>query len=266
MLGMTMMMNSEVAGGGVSVVLEPETVTLVAAMTPTPDAARQIVINNLIVALKVGGIWSLLDVLWVFAAHAQQPATLNWKTPAAFTATPVSAPTFTVDRGFTGNGTTSYLAPGWAPDTGVQYQQDSAHLTGWSLTAGSASNTQLIIGTAAAGPPGALLVPRATGDAMSAFVNDDVATAFSNANQSGFFVANRSGASARQGYRNGVSLGSDTVASTGEPSSALTFLRFATNFSTLQIAQGSAGASLTAPQASSYYNALLTYMQAVGAA
>lgn len=265
MLGMTMAMNSEAAGGGASVVLEPETETLVAAMTPEPDFARQIVINNLIVALKAAGIWSLLDVLWVFAAHAQQPATLNWKAPASFTATPVSAPTFTVDRGFTGNGTTSYLAPGWSPDTGVQYQQNSAHLAGWSLTAGATSNTQLILGMTGAGPPSILLVPRAVGDAMSAFVNDDAATAFTNASQDGFFVANRSGASARQGYRNGVSLGSDALASTGEPSSALTFLRFATNFSTLQIAHGSAGASLTAPQVSSYYNALLSYMQAVGA-
>lgn len=263
---MTMAMNSEAAGGGASVVLEPETETLVAAMTPEPDFARQIVINNLIVALKAGGIWPLLDILYVFAAHAQQPATLNWKAPANFVATPVSSPTFTVDRGFSGNGASAYLAPGWSPSDGPQYQQDSAHVSGWSLSPGSASATEQLVGTSTGTSPDILLGPRFTGDLFRMIVNDGTASStIASTNRDGFFIANRSGASARQGYRNGASLGSDAVASTGETISALTFLRNgAATFASLLIAQGSTGASLSAPQASSYYNALLNYMQAVG--
>lgn len=267
MLGMTMAMNSEAAGGGASVVLEPEAETLIAAMTPEPDFARQIVINNLIVALKAAGIWSLLDILYVFAAHAQQPATLNWKAPANFVATPVSSPTFTVDRGFSGNGASAYLAPGWSPSDGPQYQQDSAHVSGWSLSPGSASATEQLVGTSTGTSPDILLGPRFTGDLFRMIVNDGTASStIASTNRDGFFIANRSGASARQGYRNGASLGSDAVASTGETISALTFLRNgAATFASLLIAQGSTGASLSAPQVSSYYDALLSYMQAVGA-
>lgn len=251
-------------GSGVPIVFDPDAEILFAAMVPEPDQGRKIIINNLILALKADGIWTLLDILYVFAAHAQQPGTLNWKNPATFTATPASSPVFTVDRGFNGNAA-GFLAPGWTLSAdGVQAQQDSTHVAGWSLTAGAASSSEVIAGTATGGPPNLAITPRAGGDLFAAQVNDGTISTLANANRDGFFVANRSAAGARQGYRNGASLGSDTQASTAEPAGATTFLRNGgTTAPSLQIACGSVGASLNAGQVSDYYDDLLAYMQGV---
>jgi hypothetical protein len=253
---------------GDGIPLDPDAEALIAAMTPTPDVARQALINTLIVQLKADGIWPLLDILYVVAAHAAQPARLNWKNPTGpFNLAAISAPTFTVDRGYEGNGTTSYLDTGWAPIGGVQFLLNSAHLAGWSLSSGAADGNQRLIGNLTSGTGRTVLIPRAAGDEFFTFINDATGpVAIPCANRDGFFVSNRSGASAREFYRNGTSLGSDAVASTDRNTSQLLFDRDTTIFSTMQVAHGSAGASLSAGQVSDYYEALLTYMLAVGAA
>jgi len=71
-------------------------------MSVAPSAARQLVIDALIRQLKDAGVWAKLDVLYVIAAHDIQAGRVNWKNPGTFTATEVSAPTFTTDRGYAG--------------------------------------------------------------------------------------------------------------------------------------------------------------------
>jgi hypothetical protein len=120
------------SGGG----NEAETTTLLAAMSSQPDATRTTAINTLIAALKTAGIWAKLDVLYILAAHDAQAARLNWKTPASFTATAVNTPTFTTDRGYNGNGSTSYLTTGFTPSThATQMTQNSASVFAWNRTA-----------------------------------------------------------------------------------------------------------------------------------
>ena len=82
----------------------------------------------------------------------------------------------------------------------------------------------------------------------------------------GQVIVNRSGVSARQFYIGGSSIGSDTVASVLLPVGATTFLVYNGTYSTLQIASGSLGGSLTSTQAAAFAAAELAYMQAVGAA
>src|SRR5882724_11855738 len=68
--------------GGVSpTFFDTDALALFDAMVPAPNAARKTLINTLILALKSAGIWTRLDVLYVTAAHAAQPATRNWKAP-----------------------------------------------------------------------------------------------------------------------------------------------------------------------------------------
>lgn len=62
-----------VAGGD-----EAETTALLARMTTQPDATRKGHINTLIASLKAEGIWSKLDCFFMFAAHDQQAAYLDW--------------------------------------------------------------------------------------------------------------------------------------------------------------------------------------------
>ena len=98
---------SQAEGAG----FEPETEALVARFTTPPTAARKSLINDLIKALKVAGVWSKLDALYLVAAADAQAGQRNW-TQNLYNLTPVNAPTFTADRGYAGNGTSSYLNMG----------------------------------------------------------------------------------------------------------------------------------------------------------
>jgi hypothetical protein len=80
-----------------------------AAMSVEPDATRKGLLNDLIVGLKADSIWAKLLGLWVFAAHDEQAARVNAKTPAQVL-TAVNSPAFTTDRSYAGDGATSYLA------------------------------------------------------------------------------------------------------------------------------------------------------------
>jgi hypothetical protein len=95
-----------------------------------PSTAQKVKGNSLIRDLKEAGIWSLLDVFYVFATDGDSDfATLNWKSPSSFQCTKVNSPTFTTNVGFNGNGTTSYLNTNWIPSTnGVNWTLNSAQV------------------------------------------------------------------------------------------------------------------------------------------
>jgi hypothetical protein len=134
-VGGNMIIRSKSSFPGVTVGLDPDAVTLIAAMTTAPDAARQQLISDHIVALKDAGIWSLLDIYYILAAHHEQASRLNWKSPGNFTLTANGGITFTTDRGWQGDGSTGYLDTGWIPAThGVNYQLNDASFGVYSRT------------------------------------------------------------------------------------------------------------------------------------
>jgi hypothetical protein len=113
-----------------------ETTALIAAMTNKPTAARQSLINYTIYNLKKSGFWARIDKLLVFACHSNDAgeALLDWKNPSLNPALAVNAPTFTIDRGFTGDGASSYVNTKFTPSTqGVNYQLLSASYIYWFL-------------------------------------------------------------------------------------------------------------------------------------
>lgn len=249
-------------GGGDSGPLDPDAEALIGRMTVPPSAQRKRLISDTIVALKAAGVWALLDLLYVFAAHDAQAGLLNWKA-AVFNATAVAGPSFIVDRGYAGNGSTAYIATGWGPTDGVQFQQDSAHMAAWVL---SAAQGESVIGNTVTTGARSVLQPVVPGNTIGILLNDATGSVtIPNAIATGLFLASRSGASAIAAYRNGSSLGSDTIASSGLSTGAVTFDRDGGVISTARLSQASLGASLNATQAADYYAALLTYMQAVGA-
>ena len=84
--------------------------------------------NQLLVDLKDAGIWSKLDVFYVFATDGDSDfASINWKDPNNFEIFKVSSPTFTTNKGFEGNGTSAYLDTNWnLANDSVNYQQNNA--------------------------------------------------------------------------------------------------------------------------------------------
>lgn len=106
---------------------DSDAATLIAAMSPAPDGARQTLINTTVVALKAAGIWALMDECWFMAAHASQSSLLGWKRYKDLSA--VNSPTFTTNRGYKSNGTSSYLDTNFAPGThGVNYTLNDASI------------------------------------------------------------------------------------------------------------------------------------------
>lgn len=103
---------------------------------PTP--AQQIIQNNLVLSLKAGGVWTKLDVLYIFANDGGSDfGTLNWKAPTLNQATLINSPTFTSNQGFAGNGTSSYIDTNFNPSTqGVNYTLDDASISAYLFSAG----------------------------------------------------------------------------------------------------------------------------------
>lgn len=107
-----------------------------------PSASQQIKQNNLVLALKAGGIWNKLDVLYIFANDGGSNfSTLNWKSPLNFQATLINTPTFTTNQGFTGNGTSSYINTNFIPlVNGVNYTLNNASRYLYLYTGGASSS------------------------------------------------------------------------------------------------------------------------------
>jgi hypothetical protein len=248
----------------------PEADLLIDTMTVRPQGNRAFLISDTIRRLKAADIWAKLDVLWMLAAHDAQAARLNWKAPASFALTAVNSPTFTADRGYAGNGTTSYLNTGWKPNNGVQFTQNSAHMMARDNTS-RIGNPNTIIGnfTVGGGLQGNYITPRKAGDTLDYGINSNGVSA-SNANSNGMFLVERTGSAAYQMWRNAVSLGTGTTAS--QAPNALNIYICAYNLDntpdgllTDQISAASCGASLGSALVASYHSVINTYMNAVGA-
>jgi hypothetical protein len=254
-------------GGGV----DPDAAALIALMSVAPDATRQGHINTLVTALKAGGVWTLLDELWVMAAHDAQAAGLGWKRYKNLTA--VSSPTFTADRGYAGNGTTSYLNTGFVPSTdGVQYTLNDASFGVYSRTDTSANVRDM--GTRIASSNAQSNIMARWNDNRAYGKNNTNPPAsyvgFSVAASTGLFVARRTSATTDTGWRNGVKLVTETR--TSNALSTFSFFICGMNNggmistpTTRQYAAAFVGASMSEAQQLSLYNALQAYMTAVGA-
>lgn len=237
---------------------------LIAAMKTQPTETRKATINNLVVALKLAGIWSKLDVLYLMAAHDVQAARLNWKDPSIFALTAVGGgTTFTTDKGFQGNGSSTAEACGYVPSTnGVNYKQDDASLWVWANL--NQQDTNPACGRVAA--IGYHLLTRNGSNAMGGRLNDNDTSTRSNSDARGLCGVSRPAASTKRYWRNGAQVGADlAVASTGVPSANSWAAGGGSNASweDQQNALYALGASLSGLE-SGFYSAISAYMTAVG--
>ena len=243
-----------------TVTYETETNTLLAAMTTQPSATRATQINTLVKGLKDAGIWAKLDMLQVYAAHDSQAARVDWKLPSRV-ATMVNSPTFTTDRGFNGDGATSYVDSGFNLLGATNFTQNSACAGGWRRTSTGSTNAWL---SPINGSRTQLSVQASqTGHRITTNAAVDNITRSPTA---GFYVANRSATSATQLYLNGSSIGTGTTTSASILSGNLGIGFTGSVYSADQIACILAGTSLTADEHTSLYNLINAYMTAVGAA
>lgn len=92
-----------------------------------PSTTQKALQSQVIQTLKTASIWNKLDLFYMFTTNGDSNfATLNWKSPSLYKASPVNSPTFTSNSGFTGDGTSAYLTTGWNATLGVNFTQASA--------------------------------------------------------------------------------------------------------------------------------------------
>ena len=217
-----------------------------------PSAAQQTKQNQLVLDLKSAGVWSLMDVWYVFATDGDRNfAKINWKSPSNYLATESNTPTFTPDIGFTGNGSNMELDTGLSPSAGPNILQDDAGIYGYFT--GTLSNVLcgIFVGNYLCMRPGTGRMYMNTTVPTSG-----LSTAYTGG---GFFHAKRTGAAAVQFFKNGSSAVTGVEASVGLSASTLRILGGATLFSSCASGCFGAGASLNGLE-SAFYNAWNTYI------
>lgn len=241
----------------------PEADLLIDTMTVRPQGNRAFLISDTIRRLKAADIWAKLDVLWMLAAHDAQAGRLNWKAPASFALTAVNSPTFTADRGYAGDGSTSYLDTGWNPTSFAgQYALNNASQFVWVQNNGSLT--------------GAHMGSTSNGMAFINNTNSEFIWRHSQASNSGigaavtngygFFSTERTGSAASEAFLNGASVTTSAIARDRSlPNDTLTIGKAGASHSNRIVAAVGFGASLGGASHAALYRIVQPYVRAVGA-
>lgn len=232
-----------------------------------PSAGQQVKQNQLVVDLKAAGVWSLLDVFYVFATDGNNNfATLNWKAPSSFKLTITGGVTFTADQGFNSNGTTGYLATGWNPSTnGVNLTLNSASIATYIYN--HVTENKYDLGTApnftGSGPWLYFRADDGFGSTIASVNAGSTSVTANGGNSVGFWMSQRKDATNNYIFKNGAQVDVEADASTSVANAEL-FLLCVRNgtapsfFSTKKLSMFSAGASLNGLE-SAFYTAWNTY-------
>jgi hypothetical protein len=240
------------------------------------SSGRQTLISNLIKGLKTDGVWTKLDRLWITAGENTQSALIDLV--ARSTATVVSTPSFTVDRGYAGEDVataTKYIDSNFTPSVhGVKYTQNSAHYSAYCITNNIPSSGGAVMGT---DPSGSTVfvdfyLNLGGGANMYGRINDGTASGAQTAPSTriGHWLINRSGASATQVYQAGSLYASPNAVSGALPAIDIFFLTInwqgsVSSSSPNTFAAFSMGGSLNSTEAAAFNTRLGTYLTAVGA-
>lgn len=249
---------------------DADAVAIFEAFTTPPTDARKTLINNFVVSYKAAGLWTKRDAIWVMAAATQQAGQINWKNPATFTLTLVNSPTFTVDEGFTGNGTTMYINTNWNPAGSSLFLQNDANISAYTRSTGTGSG--VLLGCAGVNINMITFLPKFTDNNLYNRMNNANAilyTITTHTDWQGSYSINRTSSTAVEIFRNGATLGSQSKTSDGRTTRNLYFLCYNNNgtaqtFTSKQISIVAVGGSLTAQEMADENTIFETYLDALG--
>lgn len=204
---------------------------------------------------------SHLDTFYVIATKDTTTAALNICS-TSFSLTANGVPTFTAYSGYATTTPTDFVSSNWNFSTnGINYTQNAAHVSGWVVGSSTSTSAAPLITSAV----DTAIYPKFTDNNAYLRVNDSSA-GFANSNRQGFWLGNRSGASAHQAFLNGSSVNTGTDASSAPTNHVLQFLSDGTSGDTVDtIAAASSGGDMSGSSLQSlFYNRLRIYMTAVG--
>lgn len=222
--------------------------------------------TTMICGLVTDGVWAKLDLLYIFATQNSTDALLNLPSVKT-TVLSATAPTFTANTGFAGNGTSATInVTGYDYSTGPQFTQNSASIFGWSTL--SSADNGFLVGNSASFNSTLTLTPFSFGSSTSASVNGGTGiTSSTLANGLGLFTASRTSSVQLDVYQNATNTGSSGAnASSAITSANAWFLGTGgLGFYGGGIAAGGAGAGLTGTDVTNLYNRVHTMLHTVNA-
>lgn len=228
-------------------------------------------IDRLNRALKASTVWYSLDRLWVFASPNSTQARRDLITRSV--ANPTNGPTFTANRGYTGDGLTSYIDLGYTAGTdAVRYTLNSASLFAYVNTTRAGVDDINIMGAYDATQVTAIQLRRASNNSIGA-VNIAVAGTYASGavtDTLGLFTASRTASNLTTLYKRAASLGTSSQVSLAFPTVAFFGLALNTGggaaaFETRRCAALGIGGGLSAALVSALNAALEIYFSAIGA-
>lgn len=237
--------------------------TLLSSFATDPGTTRKNLIDSTIKAFKDWGVWGNFVALHFQAAHEHAAYLRNWVNPGTYDIVEQVAPTFTIDRGITGNGSTQWCTMGLDPSLGgTIIAQNDIHAGMFVMTSGGATGSEI-------GSANSLISMRGRAGVnavvlMSGGAGVPPLVGLGNPYH---LMGVRSNASQVQVYTGGALDNTGTVTSTGVPNSLQLLKVGSSTFSGRQIACTHIGNSqMSNAQLQAVATIIRKYMVGVGAA
>lgn len=226
---------------------------------------RKALINTFVVGLKADGVWSKVDALWLLANETSAAAGKNVRKDDHHI-TAVNSPTFTVDRGYAGDGATSYLRTDYIPSTdGVALSLNSCSIGVYVRTARAAGSGANI--GSQSGTDEFYIDAWWTGSSFIA-LNGPFNGALQT-NSQGNWTGSRTGASNEENYLNGVSFETPNAAASALSTNEVYICANNNGAPVQHVSDETAfafiGGGLTDAEVAAFHARVETYMDAVGA-
>jgi hypothetical protein len=236
------------------------------ARTSGLDAAHTAAYTELIDGWASDGVWSKLVMLYILATQDGNTGLLNLVN-ADWKLLPVNNPTFTVDRGYASDGTSSYLDTGGvsAPAGANVWnfvKVNDCSMFGWTMTHSNGTGNQW---GAYNGGTAILATPKNTSQMLLRHQRGSGAdVTVGMATDIGFFGASRTSSATVDVYENAIQHLGVAQVSQGNPNANLWIGgTHAASFDTAQVGAVGLGAGMTPTQMTAVYNRLHKYMQTI---
>jgi hypothetical protein len=183
-----------------------------------PSPEQMFLQNELVKQLKVYKLWNQMDVFYVFACEQELFATLNWKSPTAHQIVRVNSPSFNPNKGFQGNGSTSYLDTNtYNGSSGALFDETDASI--FIQISNISPSSGYDVGTnGGSGSQKTVLNVRTGSDQYYLTINRSTATAVGTSSEgsgSHFYHLRRNSSGSQVLYKNGSLLATQSATSSG---------------------------------------------------
>jgi hypothetical protein len=245
-------------------IIDADAAAYSAALGTPLTANRLALVSAMIAGMKSDGVWTLIDRLALLANETAEAALRDVKQPTK-TAVATLSPTFTTDRGYTGNATDAYVDMGetWNA-AGNAYALNSASV-GVVVNAQTDATARNILGTTTL--LNTTMNTRGSGGNTAFRVNTGTTGTLATAPTSkiGHWAATRRDATNMYGFKDGALLTSAVQASTSVASGNVCVLRANTTYDNNRVSAFWWGQAMSDAQMLAVHTRLTTYMTAIGA-